>query len=96
MHKTISMIVAFASCFFLTSLLEARSPLGETLKDIEVASHWIYDDWPRAVAKAKSTGKPLLVVLRCVPCPPGRSLDAQVMRPDRELESLEKQFAACV
>ncbi len=95
MHKTISMIVAFASCFFLTSLLEARSPLGETLKDIEVASHWIYDDWPRAVAKAKSTGKPLLVVLRCVPCPPGRSLDAQVMRPDRELESLEKQFV-CV
>ncbi len=73
----------------------AQSPLGEALKDIDVASHWIYDDWPRAQDEAKATGKPLLVVLRCVPCPPGRSLDTQVMQPDQELETLEKQFV-CV
>ena len=69
--------------------------LGESLKDIEVAAHWIYDDLPKAVAQAKETGKPLLVVLRCVPCPPGRTLDMQVMQPDDELARLEKQFV-CV
>src|SRR5688572_26099082 len=74
---------------------DARSPLGESLKDIEVAPHWIYDDFPQAVAQAKSTGKPLLVVIRCVPCPPGRALDEKVMQPDKDLEAIEKQFV-CV
>jgi hypothetical protein len=72
-----------------------KSPLGEALKDIPVADHWIYDDWPRAVAEAKATGKPLMVVLRCVPCPPGKTLDLAVMQPDRELAELEKKFV-CV
>jgi hypothetical protein len=72
--------------------LAEQSPLGQTLKDIDVASHWIYDDLPKALAEANSTGKPLLVVLRCVPCPPGRSLDTKVMQPDAKLEPLEKQF----
>ena len=78
-----------------TATAGEQSPLGQALKDIEVAPHWIYDDLPKAIAEAKSTGKPLLVVLRCVPCPPGKALDAQVMQPNDELAALEKQFV-CV
>jgi hypothetical protein len=73
----------------------AQSPLGESLKDIPVADHWIYDDLPKAVAEAKSANKPLLVVIRCVPCPPGKTLDVAVMTPDKDLAELEKQFV-CV
>ena len=69
--------------------------LRESLKDIPVASHWIYDDLPKAIAQAKETGQPLLVVLRCVPCPPGRTLDENVMQPDDDLAKLEQQFV-CV
>ena len=69
--------------------------LGESLKDIPVAGHWIYDDLPAAIAQARQSGKPLLVVLRCVPCPPGRALDQKVMQPDDELAALERQFV-CV
>jgi serine protease Do len=72
-----------------------KTPLGESIKDIDVAPHWIYDDWSKAQAEAKSTGKPLLVVIRCVPCPPGRTLDGQVMMPEGDLERLEKEFV-CV
>jgi hypothetical protein len=72
-----------------------KTPLGEALKDIDVADHWIYDDWPKAVAEAKRSGKPLLVVLRCVPCPPGKTLDSAVMQPDKELAELQKKFV-CV
>ena len=82
----------------ITTGLRADAPktaLGEALKDIEVADHWIYDDWPKAVAEAKSSGKPLLVVLRCVPCPPGKTLDVAAMQPDKELAELEKKFV-CV
>src|SRR5688500_11812743 len=78
--------VAFAQSF------AEPSPLGESLKDIKVASHWIYDDYPRALAEAKSSGKPLMVVLRCVPCPPGRNLDTEVMQPDSELDAIQKHF----
>ena len=72
-----------------------RTPLGESVKDIEVADHWIYDDWPAAVAEAKKTGKPILAVLRCVPCPPGKDLDLKVMQPNEDLADIEKQFV-CV
>jgi hypothetical protein len=73
----------------------AQPSLGQALKDIEVAEHWIYDDLPKAVAEAKQSGKPLLVVLRCVPCPPGKTLDAAVAMPSPELADIEKQFV-CV
>lgn len=81
--------------FTLSPNLAAQSELKQTLKDIEPAPHWIYDDLPKAMDQAKATGKPVLVVLRCVPCPPGRTLDTQVMQPDKELEKLEKNFV-CV
>ncbi len=36
-------------------------------KEVEAAGAWIYNDLPGAFAEASRTGKPLLVVLRCVP-----------------------------
>jgi hypothetical protein len=72
-----------------------QSELQQALKDVNIAPHWIYDDLPKALAQAKATGKPILIVLRCVPCPPGRKLDAVVMQPDKDLEALEQQFV-CV
>lgn len=87
----------FTSSLILASPVTAaeRTPLGQALNDIQTAAHWIYDDFPRAVAEAKAANKPLLVVVRCVPCPPGKTLDEQVMRPDQELAAIEKQFV-CV
>jgi len=82
-------------CLALTRTVEAKSPLGEAVRDIDVAEHWIYDDWSKALAEAKSTGKPLLVVIRCVPCPPGKTLDLAVMQPTPALAEVEKQFV-CV
>jgi hypothetical protein len=45
---------------------EDRDTLREKLKD-NVAERWIYDDVDRGFAEAKRTGKPMLVVIRCVP-----------------------------
>ena len=46
--------------------LHAQADLREALKD-NVGGHWIYDDFKQAQARAKETGKPLLVLFRCVP-----------------------------
>jgi hypothetical protein len=89
------LIAAVVPLIAITANAQDQLPLREALKDIPVASHWIYDDLPKAQAEAKATGKPLLIVLRCVPCPPGRGLDTQVMAPDDSLAQLERQFV-CV
>src|SRR5207253_584762 len=60
---------------------------GETVKDregavrkdrsaLEYDGRWIYNDFRVGFAKAKQTGKPLLVVLRCVPCLSCAGIDA--------------------
>src|SRR5262245_17992120 len=89
------LLIGTAVLFGATGLAGEKSPLGESVKDIDIAEHWIYDNWPKAVAEAKATGKPILVVIRCVPCPPGKTLDMAVMQPDQSLAELEKKFV-CV
>jgi hypothetical protein len=97
MNRTICAIAALLLGFSIAHAADfaEQSELGKSIKDIPVAAHWIYDDLAKAKAEAKETGKPLLVVLRCVPCPPGKTLDTAVMQPDKELEAIEKQFV-CV
>jgi len=60
----------------LVSVLGVASlGLSATLRDFPpewdrkaaLENGWIYDDLPAGLAKAKETGKPLMVVLRCPP-----------------------------
>jgi len=77
---------------FLTLLLFAVPNISsaEAVKDREGAvrqdratmendPRWIYNDFQRGFAEAKRTGKPLLVVLRCVPCLSCMGIDASVL-----------------
>ena len=61
---------------------------------MENDARWIYNDADRGFAEAKRTGKPLLVVLRCVPCLSCVGLDAQVLT-EPALAPLLDQFV-CV
>ena len=45
----------------------AQNDLKKNLKDTNVADHWIYNDIAAGFAEARTTGKPLLVTVRCVP-----------------------------
>ena len=89
----------------LAGALLATPSLGETVKDREAAvrkdraaleydARWIYNDFGAGFAKAKQTGKPLLVVIRCVPCLSCAGIDAQVLE-DKALVPLLDQFV-CV
>lgn len=80
---------------------------AETVKDREGAvrqdratmendARWIYNDFERGFAEAKRTGKPLMVVLRCVPCLSCAGIDAEVLkRAEADLAPLLDQFV-CV
>lgn len=91
----------------LAFTLVALFSRAETVKDREGAvrqdraalekdARWIYNDFQRGFAEAKRTGKPLMAVLRCVPCLSCAGIDAQVLkRAEEDLAPLLDQFV-CV
>ncbi|MCB1233103.1 MAG: PDZ domain-containing protein [Verrucomicrobiae bacterium] len=95
--------IALFSC--LTLLASATWMSAETVKDregavraekarLEAQARWYFDDFDKAAAEANRTGKPLLVVLRCVPCLACAGIDGAVMDAP-ELSSLLDEFV-CV
>ena len=59
---------------------------------LENDARWIYNDLQRGFAEARLTGKPLLVVLRCVPCTACAGIDAAVLLQESELGPLLDHF----
>ncbi len=62
----------FAASFFLlaATLPAAEDRKARVLNDraaVQAAGKWIYNDLPQGYAEAGRTGKPLLVIFRCVP-----------------------------
>src|SRR5438105_2561035 len=93
-------------CLPVAFSLVLFSSFAETVKDREGAvrgdraamekdTRWIYNDFQKGFAEAKRTGKPLLVVLRCVPCLACAGIDAAVSLQDTGLAPLLDQFV-CV
>ena len=73
-----------------------KEKLRTAMGDTELAGTWYYDDFEGGLAEAKRTGKPLLVVLRCVPCRPARAVDRAVSaRLDPDLARVMDRFV-CV
>lgn len=62
---------------------------------MEKGTRWIYNDVGAGFAEAKKTGKPLLVVLRCVPCMSCMGIDQEVTAESPELAKLHERFV-CV
>lgn len=60
--------------------------------DVEADDYWIYNDLPRGVAEAKKTGKPLLVVFRCIPCDACAKFDEQVVRREPTVRDLMDRY----
>ncbi|MCA9128341.1 MAG: PDZ domain-containing protein [Planctomycetales bacterium] len=62
---------------------------------VEAEGFWLYNDLPKAIEKARETGKPILVALRCIPCEECVKLDDELIDTNPELRPLLDQFV-CV
>ncbi len=96
------MMRTFAAISLLLSALPHMST-AETVKDregavredrakMENSDRWIYNDVELGFTKAKQTGKPLMVVLRCVPCLSCAGIDTEVLTENKELTPLMDRF----
>src|SRR5262245_27841654 len=87
-------------CVLLASLtvaasLHAQDRLTKVRNDRQNViddGYWIYNDLPAARQQAKETGKPILVVVRCIPCEHCAGLDQDVVKPDPATKKLMDQF----
>lgn len=59
---------------------------------VEGGGFWIYNDLPKALAEARSSGKPLLVVFRCIPCEACAQLDSEIVERDPAVRELLGKF----
>jgi hypothetical protein len=59
---------------------------------IEAEGKWIYNDAPKAFAEAKTTGKPIIAVLRCLPCEECVKLDDELIDADKRIQPLLEKF----
>ncbi|WP_145209536.1 Trx7/PDZ domain-containing (seleno)protein [Planctomycetes bacterium TBK1r] len=62
---------------------------------VEREGFWMYNDIPGAFEEAKRTGKPIVVVLRCLPCHECVKLDDELVDTDPVIRPLLEQFV-CV
>ncbi len=62
---------------------------------ITAEGFWIYNDMNEAFAQARVSGKPILVVLRCLPCEECVKLDDEVVDQDPVIRPLLEKFV-CV
>lgn len=75
---------------------ESKEKLRAALGDNTLAGVWYYEDLDGAYAEAGRSGKPLMVVLRCVPCRSARAIDRQVSgRSDPDLAKVMDRYV-CV
>jgi hypothetical protein len=51
----------------LTAAEDRRERVLADRREVQADARWIYNDFPKALAAAAETRKPMLVVFRCVP-----------------------------
>jgi hypothetical protein len=93
-----TVLLSLTTWLVVTSLVSAQTREQKVLADrqkVEAEGFWIYNDLPRGLAEAKKTGKPLLVVLRCIPCEECVKLDDDLVNQDPRVRPLLEKFV-CV
>ena len=82
-----SIVAAFALLLAAAALAQEKREDREAKvradkERVEGDARWIYADLPRGIEEAKKSGKPLLVVFRCIPCEACAKLDEDVVARD--------------
>jgi len=90
-----ALTIGFGIALLSTGVCAAQSRLEKVLADrekfIEEGS-WVYQDLPAARRTAKEQNKPLMVVLRCIPCEECVKLDDDVIEEDEAIKPLLEKF----
>jgi hypothetical protein len=94
-----TVILTVAALLVGTGLAGAQSPREQKVqadrKKVEGEGFWIYNDLPKGIAEARKTGKPMFVIMRCIPCEQCVKLDDDLVNQDKRVRPLLDKFV-CV
>jgi len=98
-----SFLLTLATCVFSGACGQAQNDVGRTRErlvrgdkeKVEAAGFWMYNDLPGAFEKARETGRPLVVVMRCLPCQQCVKLDDELVDTHPVIRPLLEKFV-CV
>jgi hypothetical protein len=96
--RRIPLVLVFTLVLVAPSRLPAQErdiKVRNDRKAFETSPDWIYNDLNEGVRVAKAANKPLLVVLRCIPCEACQEFDDDVARRDPIIRDLLDQYV-CV
>lgn len=82
--SSLSTLVAFSQ----DRETKVRSDQSRVLKE----GFWIYNNLPKGLEQAQSTGKPVLVIFRCIPCEACAQLDESVVEDNPAVRKWLSQF----
>lgn len=97
MHRVFSIAFVLLCCasYSIAAPTDRDTKVRNDKQAVSEAGFWIYDDLDKGIALAKQTGKPLLVVIRCIPCEACEGFDARVVDRDPQISELLEKFV-CV
>jgi hypothetical protein len=96
MQRFSRIVLALALSGFHSFAAESRDTLVRNDRsDVLASGKWIYNDLQQGIEEAKTNGKPMLIVVRCIPCKACQGFDARVLSYDPQIEDLMKKFV-CV
>lgn len=95
MRPSLSLLIVLAIC---GSTLRAEDRAAKVRRDLEESlakGLWIYNDLQRGFEEARKKNRPLLVIIRCIPCEACKGFDEQVASFDPRIRELLEKFV-CV
>lgn len=92
LSRTLLAAIGLTTLAFAETVKDREGAVRNDKATLENDKRWLYNDVAQGFAEAKRTGKPLLVVLRCVPCLACMGIDSQVLLQESELAPLLEQF----
>jgi hypothetical protein len=76
-------LLPFVLALLLPLDAAAQNPREKKVRDdnvkVEADGYWIYNNLPKAFEEAKTAGKPMVVILRCIPCEECVKLDDELV-----------------
>lgn len=95
-HALLTMLAVCCFPIFVSGQELSREEKVRADKEkVEAEGFWIYNDLEKAYSTARETGKPILVVLRCLPCEECVKLDDDLVETDPVVRPLLERFV-CV
>ena len=95
MSKHVQVTVLFFAGMLIASSVSAQTREEKVRNDrdkYEKAGYWTYNDLKTGFERVAETGKPLLIVFRCIPCEECVKLDDELIEQDPALRPLLDQF----